>query len=70
MTKTKEKFAWLPKVVWNMKSKHCRHTIIWLCWYWDTGEDKYKINFYRLSEDPNEPPMQYNRYLRTNTNKW
>jgi len=70
MDRTKEKIAWLPKRVWNMKSGNYKYTTIWLCWYWDDGESKCKINLYRLSEDPYEPPMQYKRYCRTNTNKW
>jgi len=68
--RTKEKFAWLPKRVWNMKSRNYKYTIIWLCWYWDDRESKCEINFYRLSEDPYETPMQHKRYCRTNTNKW
>lgn len=70
MIKTIEKFAWLPKRVWNMKRQHYRYTYVWFGWYWDSGEQTCKTNFYRLSDDPYETPMQLNRYCRSNTNKW
>lgn len=67
----KQKFAWIPTVVWNMKTRWYRNTVIWLCWYWE-DEDKKEVSstFYRLSDDPNEEPMTSHPRCRTSTNRW
>lgn len=67
---TKQSFAWLPKKAWNTKKRHYRYKWIWLVWYWDDGEPKSNAKFYRLSDNPDEPPMQHHRYIRSNTNRW
>lgn len=68
MTKTVQRFAWLPITVWNMKTKDFEYTFIWLCWYWDTGKQN-SSTLYRLT-DEDKPPMMSHRFLRTNTNRW
>ena len=65
----KQKFALLPKSVWNMKSKNYCQTLIWFCWYWDSGEHYSKTKYYRLTDDE-EQPMQWHRFIRTSTNSW
>ena len=69
----KQKFAWLPKMVWNMKTKDYRYTLIWLCWYWDDGSnEKDKPSCYhRLSDDPYEDTRLWDRHrVRSTTNLW
>lgn len=65
----KQKFALLPKSVWNMKCKDYHESIIWLCWYWDSGKEFSNTKYYRLS-DYEEPSMQWHRFTRTSTNTW
>lgn len=69
MSKSIQKFAWKPTVVWDMQTKDFRFRIIWLCWYWDCGDDKSNIELYRLT-DEDEAPITYKRYVRTNNNRW
>lgn len=63
-----QKFAWRPKLVWNMKTRDFYFQLIWLCWYWDDGYDSEAI-FYRLT-DEDETPMSHKRYTRTSNNYW
>jgi len=70
---TKQRFAWLPTIVWNMKSRNYRYTVAWLVWYWDdgTGEEDKPTHFHRLSDDPYEDTRLWKRHkTRTNTNRW
>jgi len=64
-----QRFAWLPKIVWDMKAKDYEYKVIWLCWYWDDGENNSEDSYYRLT-DEDEPPMTDKRYIRTITNTW
>jgi len=64
---SKQKFAWTPKRVWNMKTKDYHFSYIWLCWYWDDGYDSNDV-FFRLT-DEDEFPMTHKRYTRLN-NIW
>ncbi|MDD3450950.1 hypothetical protein [Sulfurimonas sp.] len=66
---TIQKFAFLPKIVWTMKTRDYHYGIIWLCWYWDEGKQNNTTSYYRLTDD-NEEPMKSHRYLRTHTNRW
>ena len=63
----KQKFAWKPKKVWNMKTRDFRYTWIWLCWYWDDGSTDEGDTFFCLSSGE---PMTNERYCRSNTNTW
>ena len=65
----KQKFALLPKSVWNMKCKNYYNGLIWLCWYWDSGEAPFNSKYYRLTNDE-EAPMEWHRFTRTYTNSW
>ena len=67
---TTQKFAFLPKFVWDMQTKDYHWEIIRLCWQWDTGKQDDKKSYYRLTDDDNEEPMKFHRYLRTHTNRW
>ena len=67
---TKQKFAWKPKRVWNMKTKLYYFSWIWLCWYWDDGHDS-DVKFFKLTdEDEDEVLMTQKRYTRMRSNLW
>lgn len=67
MRKTKQKFAWIPKLVWNMKTKHYKYTWIWFCWYWEKNYDS-DARFFSLVEKDNVL-MLHHRLTRIN-NYW
>lgn len=69
MFNPKQKFALMPKRVWNMRNKHYYSGLIWLCWYWDCGEAPSNAKYYRLT-DEDEHPMSWHRFTRTFTNTW
>ena len=66
---TKQKFAFLPKIVWKMKTRDFHYGIIWLCWYWDKGKQNNETLYHSLADDGKEPMVSH-RYLRTSTNFW
>ena len=69
---SKQKFAWKPTRVWNMKTKHYRYTWIWFAWYWmDKDEPDKPSGYHRLSDDPYEDTRIWTRNkTRMNSNRW
>lgn len=69
----KQKFAWVPTRVWNMKFKKYQYSYIWLVWYW-YDEDNLKdtpSEFHILSDNPFEDTRMWIRNkVRSSTNKW
>ena len=67
---TRQKFAWLPKRVWNTKNKkHFHFCHIWLCWYWDCDYGGEDTSFFRLANEP-ESAGSFKRYTRNHNNLW
>ncbi len=62
-----QNFAWKPKLIWNMKTKHYYFSWVWLCWYWDDGYDS-DLKLFRLTDE--EDPMTHKRYTRMRSNHW
>lgn len=63
---SKQRFAWIPTIVWVMKTKKYSNKVIWLCWYWDMGEGS-NMELYHLQTGAN---FVWHRYVRTNNNLW
>lgn len=61
----KQKFAWKPKKVWNMRTKNEHFSWIWLCWYWNDGYDSDEI-YYTYKDEK----ITLRRYTRMRSNYW
>lgn len=67
---TKQRFAWLPTKVWNMRNKKYKFDYIWLAWYYE-DTTVHTCTFFKLTDtsDPEVSLQAHNKFI-TRNNIW